>query len=291
MDGQRFDDLARILARPATRRGVWGGALGVAAGWFATGSRGRARAQGECAPPLGVCDEATPCCDAPNYACCDGTCTLVLDSDTTNCGSCGNTCEVGALCCGGNCVDPNANNNNCGSCGHVCNDDLDGSVCVGGECQCPPGEIVCQGCNDIEGLICTNPLTSQCCCGGTTECAYECVNGTCVCLGGVPPCGGNDGPCCPDGWICTDGGACEEATGGTDKTPVAPTPTPTSAAPVPEPTSTTGPVALPSTGAGTNPRPSGGANIPLLGAAAATFTAVTAWLRKRERTDDDSGVS
>jgi hypothetical protein len=45
-------------------------------------------------------------------------------------GQCASVCIVGFASCGGKCVDPNTDASNCGACGNTC----DAGVCVGGQC-------------------------------------------------------------------------------------------------------------------------------------------------------------
>ena len=72
------------------------------------------------------------------------------NSDVRNCGSCGNVCDAGDLCCNGDCVPEDERN--CGACGDVCGS---GQACCGGEC-------VGVQTNDAACGRCGNP-----CLGGT----------------------------------------------------------------------------------------------------------------------------
>jgi hypothetical protein len=240
MDGQRFDDLARLFARPATRRTLWRGALAAVAGRLTISPLQPVSAQDGCAPASSPCDDATPCCGAPDNGCCGGVCTSLLE--TSNCGSCGNTCQAGDLCCGGVCI-PSLDPNNCGACDVTCDSCESciviastgiircvnacgngitthiGSVCVDGECVCPSGQVPCQDFKDEnQTLYCADPLTDDICCGVGPErvrCPEDlvgsiCVNGDCVCPDGNRPCGGT---CCPNDSVCSDFGCGQCAEG------------------------------------------------------------------------------
>jgi hypothetical protein len=207
MDGQRFDDLARLFAHSTTRRTIWRSALGFAAGWFATRSGEHVDAQDQCVPLAGSCTTAAECCGTPDVDCCAGVCTNIRDA--TNCGSCGHACEGSSQCCGDVCTsltDPS----NCGGCGVMCGPcqactEIGGSgaciytctatqICDGDICvECPPGTINCYG------GACIDVLTDNKNCG---RCEYECndpsgyggppgsfcVNGACVCPAGTTQC-------------------------------------------------------------------------------------------------------
>lgn len=82
----------------------------------------------------------------------------------------------------------------------------DGTVCVGGECQCPDG-VCCPGCADDE--LCLGGECFRCghdtesCCTGEVcvESDLACVEGDCVSCGDVFE------PCCADGG-CSGGATC-----------------------------------------------------------------------------------
>jgi len=121
---------------------------------------------------------ATVC--PPEATLCEDECTDLM-IDALNCGSCGNRCIVGSICCGGRCVSENSAERFCESCGSAegwpqnCNED---ETCERGLCTeipvCEEGLIECgdENCVDVQ----TDPLH----CG---ECGTECPSNEC--LGGV----------------------------------------------------------------------------------------------------------
>lgn len=127
-----------------------------------------------------------PC--APLVTCSD-VC-VDLETNPSNCGSCGNQCAAGAACtagecvvscdpglesCSGVCVDLETDPSNCGSCGKVCPMD---STCSAGACQCDAG---LERCSDICADLQIDP--DHC---GT--CGNVCATGLCeagVCQGGA----------------------------------------------------------------------------------------------------------
>jgi Stigma-specific protein, Stig1 len=110
-----------------------------------------------CCNPGFTCVTGDTCiCPAPKTDC--GTSCTNIQTDSTNCGACGNICPTNpsnpgtrATCVGGQCecgsvglskcsnfcVDTQTDPNNCGSCGKQC---MPGVGCVGGLCQCPQGQ-------------------------------------------------------------------------------------------------------------------------------------------------------
>jgi hypothetical protein len=85
------------------------------------------------------------CGDGGGGNICSGQC-VDVSTDPNNCGTCGKTCEPGAVCsggtcacpvgemsCGGACVDIKSDVNNCGGCGMSCGGT--GSTCTGGACE------------------------------------------------------------------------------------------------------------------------------------------------------------
>ena len=126
----------------------------------------------------------------------DGTCLVeeVLQSDVSNCGSCGHACAFGETCTGGVCT-----------------------VCSGG--------IVCL--NNSRVYVCIDPNTNPSFCGATGDCAgYDagrecglnctCVSGMCAAPAGLVRCDGN-GCIDPNSDVnfCGASGDCTGANAGT----------------------------------------------------------------------------
>ena len=96
-----------------------------------------------------------------------------------NCGSCGNKCPEGSICCDGECKDPQtflSDNNNCGLCGTICTPAYTGSrgrnfpaeICCEGKCRLPYSFINDDNNCGLCGTKCNIPYEK--CCEGT------CVN-------------------------------------------------------------------------------------------------------------------
>lgn len=136
-------------------------------------------------------------CSSETIAC-DGACVDVL-SDRNNCGMCGSTCGVDALCVGGECLcgggltsceqgcaDITTDPENCGECGRACDAD---QVCSGGDCaaSCPAYELAC-------GRSCVDPNSNPDHCGDCDEsCSADqaCKMGRCACAPGTQDCAGS----------------------------------------------------------------------------------------------------
>ncbi len=130
-----------------------------------------AGSQGKCKTGGGVCEGGTTQC---------GSLCTVLQTDSQNCGSCGNACPTGDYCqagvctspppkCGGGmilcpsgCTNPQTDPLNCGTCGYGC---PVGDGCAAGICTasgggtCSPGSTLCKN-------ICTSLPTDPMNCGG-----------------------------------------------------------------------------------------------------------------------------
>ncbi len=177
---------------------------------------------------------------------CSGTC-VSLQTDNTNCGTCGNRCPTGSTCsegvcrcmlsgggptsgvqCGSTCVDVLSSNTNCGTCGTAC---PTGTTCSRGVCRCSIGGVpVGLQC----GAACIDPFTDRNNCGACGRaCATgeSCITGVCRCVrsdGSMgTTCGGvcsdpqtdrnNCGSCgtaCPTAQVCVSG-ACRACATGT----------------------------------------------------------------------------
>ncbi len=151
-------------------------------------------------PPAG------PTC-TPAFAECSGLC-VDLQTDNSNCGTCGNTCGDGEICEKGKCEDKSSNpltclpglslcdgicvslqndTNNCGTCGNTC---LNNRTCESGVCELPPPVPTNEACangkdDDLDGLVdCMDPD-----CNSHPNCQQlpapppppaSCGNGTCT---------------------------------------------------------------------------------------------------------------
>ena len=148
-----------------------------------------------------------------------------LQTDPSNCGSCGEACGPGEVCamgacatecpppltdCGGSCFDLDRDESNCGACGTACSV---GEACVSGTCtlQCPPGLTDCEGsCVRLDGD------RDNCgACGTTCAPGEVCEAGSCalVCPPNLTDC---DGTCRDTQVDLANCGACG-TTCGTDE--------------------------------------------------------------------------
>lgn len=137
-------------------------------------------------------DDGSPPCPGGMTLC--GEICVNLQTDSSNCGDCGNACPAGMTCnggtcvcsagltdCGGVCVNTAADPQNCGTCGNACG----------------------------EGLVCNEGTCSLSCSGGLTNCDGACVNTQ------MDPnhCGGCNNACAAaEGAyaVCVDGGCALE---------------------------------------------------------------------------------
>jgi hypothetical protein len=191
MDGSRFDQLARALARGRTRRGILGG-LAALAGGAVTANRAGA-----------------VICPPGQYAGSGGRCLCKLTGRPPGANGC--PCGAGQTNCSGTCVNLSSDLANCGSCGNACPGVPNGvPVCIGGGCdiECALAADPCGGecCGD--GEFCEADTCVSCLATGA-ECAseFECCSGLCdvysgqciECAGAADPCGGT---CCGEGEFC-----------------------------------------------------------------------------------------
>lgn len=216
MDGQRFDAIARGFSARVTRRRLVTGLLALGAtsvGAIEAGAAGRrcrlatdkcARASQCCS---GICDQRRTiprsrrnrCICPANLTACKGHCKDV-QTDTANCGRCGNVCPRGAVCRNGDCECPGDNQavcdgacrdlgtmSDCSACGEAC---AEGASCTGNGCECPgdPSGVCsnvctdfgtltnCTGCGDVcqtEETCYASPV--GCC---TPSCAFKLADET-----------------------------------------------------------------------------------------------------------------
>lgn len=80
-----------------------------------------------CKPKPETCNRADEDCDGKSD---EG---FALQTDSANCGRCGNTCPGGESCCNGNCIDTSRTPTHCGECGHECTGLL--QACCTGVCK------------------------------------------------------------------------------------------------------------------------------------------------------------
>jgi Glycosyl hydrolase family 12/Stigma-specific protein, Stig1 len=168
---------------------------------------------------------------------CSGTCTNV-QSDSQNCGACGNTCGSGSSCqagacsctsgfvsCGGSCVASNAQHcgSSCTACSgtDVCNSDgtcsstcSSGTKCSDGACSSSTNSADCGSCGNAcsGGTTC---VSGTCSCGTSTQTV---CNGSCVDITTTSNCG-SCGNKCGSGQTCSSGNCVGGgSTGGTTGT-------------------------------------------------------------------------
>ena len=130
-----------------------------------------------------------------------------LDTDETNCGTCGNVCAADATCTRGACcrttdldcdgnptsvceTDSLTSNAHCGACGNAC---TGGQSCVAGRCACPAGQELCGGrCEPAGAELCggrcvatssyrTDPMNCGACGNVCDATAEVCSFGRCTC--------------------------------------------------------------------------------------------------------------
>jgi hypothetical protein len=145
-------------------------------------------------------------------------------------GGCKPPCRSGTTCCYGACIDTNTNTYNCGACGNAC---TAGKQCQNGACVCPSGWIDCSGTcvypsGDVKncggcGIVCRSDQAcrdGKCVCWNTetTDCSGQCVylsfdNNNCGGCGIVCDTSGgkycHNGSCqCPTGYPTECSGKC-----------------------------------------------------------------------------------
>jgi hypothetical protein len=202
MDGQRFDDLARLIGSGASRRRV----LTVLTGGLGSLWLGKGAARAQCANPE-TCQTDGDCCD--RFTC---------DAESSACvapPSChptGEACAADAECCVGSCL-----GGMCAACsrpGAACTDEV--GCC--GSAGCVDG--ICVGCGPLERPC---PDYDHCCLG---ECLWQelcvgcldqrdqcyedanCCNGGSCFQGRCAICSGINAPCTASSECCS--GLCLE---------------------------------------------------------------------------------
>jgi hypothetical protein len=124
---------------------------------------------GKLCSPSGVCvlgcDSGHAC--PGGLSCCNSMC-VDTTSDPLNCGTCGNSCDVGnaTTCCSSQCTDLNTSVDNCGMCGRACStSNVAVRHCTVGQCtpDCNSGRGDCNLPNTNDG--CEADLTQPAHCG------------------------------------------------------------------------------------------------------------------------------
>jgi hypothetical protein len=159
MDEAQFDTILRGLTTARSRRGTMVGLLGGTVGWLGL-TEGEAKHKKKHKKKHGGSPPASPPASPPppsgclgGTTSCGGVCAN-LQSDTANCGTCGNVCPAQQVCCAGVCRSTKGDATNCGTCGNVCPGGNFGT-CSDGQC-----------CIQFDGP-CTDP--AQCCSGFCTQ--------------------------------------------------------------------------------------------------------------------------
>jgi len=235
MDGSRFDDFARGLARSTSRRDLLRVSVAVTLSGLLGGRSKRATAA-KCRDLDDICRNGTDCCT--------GRCGAKDRSGRQRC-----VCPPGTERCANRCVVPASaylsDPKNCGACGHVCpSAPCNVGICVNGVCglapdpaslgracddgnpctlndicrsdgSCAGTPVVCTAldqCHDVGVCdsrtgVCSNPAKTN---GSTCDDGNRCTQ-TDTCQDGV--CVGGNPVVCTASDQCHDAGTCDPATG------------------------------------------------------------------------------
>jgi len=125
------------------------------------------------------------CCPAGSNLLCGGTKCVNTQTDSNNCGGCGNVCSTGQVCTGGACCTPASCSGACGlisdGCGGTIGCECDGRLCL----TCESGTCVstCQSGEMCLGGTCVTPTTTT---TSTTTSTTTTTMGLCTCTCSAP---------------------------------------------------------------------------------------------------------
>jgi hypothetical protein len=196
--GERFDDVARVLATPMPRRralGLVAGAIGGAAlGAFRPGP---ARAQGACEPPREEClpFEGTCCDPTIGESCCGDGC-----------------CHEGTECC-----DDGSGGSTCCPPGQICQGfGTPQATCVPGQQgKCKPNQRLCGNhCCKPDDSCCTftdkkGRTKTRCCPKGKACCGEVCCPQNHTCCTFTDKKGRRKVKCCGPNKVCDPAAGCK----------------------------------------------------------------------------------
>jgi len=202
MDPRRFDELARDLGRKRSRRQALRLLLAAVLGTNAV-----PKSQSQTVAAQSSCSFGQSQCGTGYTARC-----VNLDTDSNNCGACGNQCDFGMTCrnaacqcssdwlstetacassfgMGVTCVDLQTDPDHCGACGNVCDFGL---ACRNGQCDCDalPSSLAARTPCPVNplrpttGMTCADLQTDADHCGACgNACGFGliCRNGQCDC--------------------------------------------------------------------------------------------------------------
>lgn len=152
---------------------------------------------GGCHPPMLQCgmDCVNPLTDNDHCSQCDNPCNTV-NGFTCQGGNC--LCLIGEECVTGVCSDLNTDESNCGSCGVICQRDNAAARCQVGICRIGQCDSLWDDCNGVDEDGCETSLETLDNCGGCmVPCSHpgprecECTGGVCRCPSCFADCDGN----------------------------------------------------------------------------------------------------